>query len=81
MFTADLFERAVRTFVVTFISTFGLAFAAPTDVTNAAGWKAAGIAAVLASVSAAGSAALALLTKPVGDKNTASMIVQAPVAK
>ena len=76
MFTADLFERVVRTFIVTFISTFGLVFAAPTDVTSAGGWKAAAIAAVLAAASSAGSAVLALITKNVGaSKTTASMVL------
>jgi hypothetical protein len=78
MFTADLFERVVRTFIVTFVSTFGLVFAAPTDVTNAGAWKAAGIAAVLAACSAGGSAVLALITKQFGpSKATASMVPQA----
>ena len=52
MFTADLLERMVKTFLQTFIATFALSFAAPASVTNWGGWKAAGVAAILAALHA-----------------------------
>ncbi len=78
MFTADLFERVVRTAVVSFWGAFSLAMSA----TLASGlqwsvswWEAAVGAAALAGVNAVGTAVLALVTKMAGpDKSTASML-------
>jgi hypothetical protein len=84
MFTADLFERVVRTAVVSFIVAFGGAFVAP-PTGDWSAWKAAGVAAILAGANAAGSAVLALITKKAGpSSDTASVLppaVQAPVAR
>lgn len=74
MFTADLLERSVKTFIQTFIATFSLSFLAPANITDWGAWKAAGVAAILASVSAAVSAVMSVMSKPVGDKDTASIV-------
>lgn len=76
MFTADLFERMVRTAFVTFCTAFASAFVAP-PTSDWSTWKAATIAAALAGANAVGSAILALITKNIGpDKQTASMVPQ-----
>ena len=65
MFTADLFERVVRTALVTFITAFSAAFAAPAT-SSWSGWKNAAVAALLAGGTAVGSAVLGLITKQFG---------------
>jgi len=85
MFTADLLERAARTALVTFLGTLLVTFTASIShgiTFSAAWWEQIAIAAVTAGISSAGTAVLALLTKPVGPSNqTASMLPQGPVAK
>ena len=75
MFTADLLERAVKTFFQSFVATFGMTFIVPANVVDLSAWKAAGLAAVVASVSAGISGITSLLSKKVGtNKDTASIV-------
>ncbi len=78
MFTADLLERAVKTFIQSFIATFGMAFVVPANVVDLSAWKAAGLAAVIAAVSAGISALTSVLSKPIADKDTASIVLPPP---
>lgn len=80
MFTADLLERAVKTWVQTFLTVFLGALIVPANVFSVGGWKAAGLGALAGAVSAAFSAAMSLLSKPVGNKNTASLVAVPAVA-
>ena len=74
-FIADLLERSWKTFIQAFIATFGLVFVAPTNVTDLNAWKAAAVAALVAAVSAAISAVTSMLSRRVGDPNSASLVV------
>lgn len=74
MFTADLLERAVKTFVQTFLTVFLGALVVPSSVFSVGGWKAAALGALGGAVSAGFSAAMSLLSKPVGNKGTASIV-------
>lgn len=74
MFTADLLERACKTFLQAFVVSFGASLVVPANVYDGGAWKAAGAAALLAAATAAVSAVTSLISKPVGDKTTASII-------
>jgi apolipoprotein N-acyltransferase len=74
MFTADLFERAVKTWLQTFLTVFLGALVVPANVFSVTNWKAAALGALAGAVAAAFSAVMSLLSKPVGDKTTASLI-------
>lgn len=74
-FIADLLERSWKTFIQAFIATFGLVFVAPANVTDLNAWKAAAVAALVAAVSAAISAVTSMLSRRVGDPNSASLVV------
>jgi RNase P/RNase MRP subunit POP5 len=65
MFTRDLLERVLRTFVATFLGTVGLAAATVVDVPSAK-------AAALAAGAAAVSAVIAVIAKQFGDPTSAS---------
>lgn len=69
-FWADLLERAARTFVQAFA-------AALVASETSAGWSVWASAAV-AGLASAASAVMAVLTKPIGDGSTASMITSPP---
>jgi hypothetical protein len=77
MFTADLLERAVKTFLQTFATVFLGALVVPANVADVGAWKAAGLAALAGAVSAAFSAAMSAVSKPVGNKNSASIVATA----
>ena len=74
MFTADLLERAVKTFIQAALVTFTGLMTVPGDVTDVGAWKAAGLAALAGALSAGVSAVMSLLSKPVGDKDSASLL-------
>jgi hypothetical protein len=74
MFTADLLERAVKTWLQYFVVTFFGALTVPANVLDLPGWEAAGLAAGGAALAAAASAVTSLLSKPVGDRGSASII-------
>lgn len=78
MFTADLLERSTKTFVQTFVVTFGASFVVPNNVADVNGWKAAGAAALLGAATAAISAVTSLLSKKVGDPTNASIVTAPP---
>lgn len=80
MFTADLLERASKTFVQMFVVTFGGLMAVPADVTDVGAWKAAGLAALGGAIAAAVSAVMSLLSKSVGDTDSASLVAPPPDA-
>lgn len=67
VFIKDLLERAVKTFVQVFAATLIIPVA---DVYNLAAWKGAVVAAGAAALSAVSS----LISKSVGDKDTASLV-------
>ena len=73
-FIADLLERSYKTFLQAFLATFSVAFAAPASI-DVNAWKAAAVAALVASLSAAISAVTSMLSRRVGDPNTASLVV------
>jgi hypothetical protein len=77
MFTADLLERAVKTFIQTFLTVLIGGLVVPGNIADWNGWKTAGLAALAGAFGAALSAAMSVLSKPAGNKNTAS-IVQTP---
>lgn len=66
MFTLDLLERALKTFVGAFIT----ALVMPADVFNGSAWKAAAIAGAAAGISAV----FSLISSQVGTKGTASLV-------
>lgn len=74
MFTADLLERAVKTFVQTFVAVFLAALVVPASVVNWSDWKATGIAAATAGLTAALSALTSIISKPVGNTDSASLV-------
>lgn len=83
MFTADLLERAAKTAVQAFLVTFLGALTAsvtPGVAFNAAWWQSAGLAALAAGATAAVSAVMSLLSKPVGNPNNASILASGVVA-
>lgn len=77
-FVADLLERSWKTFLQAFLATFAVAFTAPQNVLDVNAWRAAGVAALVASISAAISAVTSMLSKRVGDPDSASLVVAAP---
>jgi len=78
MFTADLLERAVKTFFQTFLTVFLGALVVPANVFSVTNWKAAALGALAGAVSAAFSAVMSLISKPVGDKQSASIVSTVP---
>lgn len=77
MFTADLLERAVKTALQSFLAAFSVAMLATLAhglEWSVAWWQAAAGAAFLAGITAATSAITSLLSKPVGDKTSASLV-------
>lgn len=74
MFTADLLERAVKTWVQTFLTVFLGALVVPAQVFSVGAWKAAALGALAGAVSAAFSAVMSVLSKPVGNKSSASLV-------
>lgn len=74
MFTADLLERAAKTFIQAFIVTFAGLLVAPANVTDVGAWKAAGLAALGGAVTAGVSAVTSLVSKGVGDTDSASLV-------
>lgn len=77
MFTADLLERAAKTAVQSFLAAFSVAMLATLAhglEWSVAWWQAAAGAAFLAGITAATSAITSLLSKPIGDKSTASIV-------
>lgn len=80
MFTADLLERAVKTALQSFVAAFSVAMLATLAhglEWSVAWWQAAAGAAFLAGITAATSAITSLLSKPVGDKSSASLVTGA----
>lgn len=67
-FFKDLAERALKTFIQVFAAT--LIIPAATDIFTVSAWKSA----VVAAAAAALSAATSLLSKGVGDSNSASIV-------
>lgn len=74
MFSKQLLERAVKTFLQAFFATLAATFMIPSDFSNISNWKAAGIAALVASVSAGLSAVSSFLSRPWAEPGTASMV-------
>lgn len=74
MFTADLLERALKSFVQAFVVTFVGLLAVPANVTDVGAWKAAGLAAAGGALTAGVSAVTSLLSRPVGDNDSASLV-------
>ena len=74
MFTADLLERALKTFVQVFVVTFAGLLVAPANVTDVGAWKAVVVAAAGGAVTAGVSAVTSLLSKRVGDQDSASLV-------
>lgn len=74
MFTADLLERAVKTFIQTFLTVLIGGLIVPGNIADWNGWKTAGLAALAGAFGAALSAAMSVLSKPVGNKETASVV-------
>lgn len=74
MFTADLLERAVKTFGQAAVVAFAGLMTVPASVTDVGAWKAGGLAALAGAVSAGLSAVTSLLSRPVGEKGTASLV-------
>lgn len=81
MFTADLLERLVKTYLQTFATVFLTSFVVPANVYDGGAWKAAAGAALLAAAAAGLSAATSMLSRNVGDRDSASVLpVESPTA-
>lgn len=74
IFLKDLLERAGRTFVQAFASSFAVTFAIPADFADLNAWKSAALAAGIAGIAAGLSAVMSLIGKNRGTPGTASLV-------
>lgn len=74
MFRRDALERAAKTFAQAFVATLAISVTVPGDVGNLDAWKAMGLAALIAAVSAGLSAVSSVASRRVGDPDTASLV-------
>ena len=74
MFVRDLGERAIKSFVQAFVVTFAGLLAVPADVTDVGAWKAVLVAAAGGAATAGLSALSSVLSRHVGDTQTASLV-------